>query len=238
MNDPAGYSPGQPGDAALIRAIQGGLPLVERPFAAIAADLGLEEGVVIARIQALMAAGAIKRLGVVVRHQELGYGANAMVVWDLPDARVDALGRRIGQLPYVTLCYRRPRRLPAWPFNLFTMIHGRDRVAVLAQVEAIKQDFALGTIPSAVLFSGQRFKQRGAFYQTTAIAGARPATDTTGVTGTAEAVGVKPSRTPKPKPRVRPLPLPALNPAWGIALSPVLGPPPGPLQVRASEAPA
>jgi DNA-binding Lrp family transcriptional regulator len=84
MNNPAEPGPGQPGDAALILAIQGGLPLVERPFAAIAAELGLEEGAVIARIQALMAAGAIKRLGVIVRHQELGYGANAMVVWDLP----------------------------------------------------------------------------------------------------------------------------------------------------------
>ena len=226
MNDPAGHGPGLPGDSALIRAIQGGLPLVERPFAAIAADLGLEEGAVIARIQELMAAGAIKRLGVVVRHQELGYGANAMVVWDLPDAGVDALGQRIGQLPYVTLCYRRPRRLPAWPYNLFTMIHGRDRAAVLAQVEAIKRDFDLGSVPSEVLFSGQRFKQRGAYYQPTVIADARTATDTPGATGV-----------PPPlvrKLRGRPLPTPALNPAWATALGPALGP----FQVRASEASA
>lgn len=238
MNDPAGYRPGQPSDAALIRAIQGGLPLVERPFAAIAAELGLEEGVVIARIQALMAAGAIKRLGVVVRHQELGYGANAMVVWDLPDTRVDALGRCIGQLPYVTLCYRRPRCLPTWPYNLFTMIHGRDRAAVLAQVEAIKWEFDLRTIPSAVLFSGQRFKQRGAYYQPTAITDSRPATDTTGVTGTTGAVGLKPSRVRNKG--ARPLSLPGLapNPAWGLALSPALGPPLVPLQVRAREASA
>jgi DNA-binding Lrp family transcriptional regulator len=155
---------------------------VERPFAAIGAELGLEEGAVIARIQALMARGAIKRLGVMVRHQELGYGANAMVVWDLPDAGVDALGRRIGQRPYVTLCYRRPRCLPAWPYNLFTMIHGRDRAAVLAQVEAIKGDFDLGSVPSEVLFSGQRFKQRGAYYQPAALADARPATDPLGAT--------------------------------------------------------
>ena len=226
MNDPAGHGPGLPGDSALIRAIQGGLPLVERPFAAIAADLGLEEGAVIARIQGLMAAGAIKRLGVVVRHQELGYGANAMVVWDLPDAGVDALGQRIGQLPYVTLCYRRPRRLPAWPYNLFTMIHGRDRAAVLAQVEAIKRDFDLGSVPSEVLFSGQRFKQRGAYYQPTASVGARPATDTPGGTG------VKPSRARKL--RGRPLPTPALNLAWGTTL----GPAACPFQVRTSEASA
>jgi DNA-binding Lrp family transcriptional regulator len=226
MNNPAEPGPGQPGDAALILAIQGGLPLVERPFAAIAAELGLEEGAVIARIQALMAAGAIKRLGVIVRHQELGYGANAMVVWDLPDAGVDALGQRIGQRPYVTLCYRRPRCLPAWPYNLFTMIHGRDRAAVLAQVEAIKQDFDLGSVPSAVLFSGQRFKQRGAYYQPEALADARPTTDPL------RATAMNPPRARQPG--GRPLPVPVLNPAWEIALRPALGPWP----VRASEAPA
>ena len=226
MNDSASPGPGQPGDAALIRAIQGGLPLVERPFAAIAAALGREEEAVIARIQALMAAGAIKRLGVVVRHQELGYGANAMVVWDLPDAAVDALGRRIGQRPSVTLCYRRPRRLPAWPYNLFTMIHGRDRAGVLPQVEAIKQDFDLGSVPSAVLFSGQRFKQRGAYYQPEALADARPATDAL------RATAVNPPRARQPG--GRPLPAPVLNPAWEIAPRPALGP----WSIRAGEAPA
>ena len=160
------------GDSALIRAIQGGLPLVERPFAAIAADLGWTEEAVIERIQALQAQGAIKRLGVVVRHQELGYDANAMVVWDLPDAQVDALGQRIGALPFVTLCYRRPRRPPEWPYNLFTMIHGRDRAAVLTQVARLKAnlEMELGSLANAVLFSGQRFKQRGAFYRSAASA--------------------------------------------------------------------
>ena len=228
MTDSASPGPGQPGDAALIRAIQGGLPLVERPFAAIAAALGREEEAVIARIQALMAAGAIKRLGVVVRHQELGYGANAMVVWDLPDATVDALGRRIGQEPYVTLCYRRPRRLPDWPYNLFTMIHGRDRAAVLAQVATIKADFDLESVPSEVLFSGQRFKQRGAYYQPAALAEARPATDNPG------AAGAIPARPRPPRGLPRALAVPALNPVWGIALGTALGP----LPVRASEASA
>ena len=169
-------------DSALIRAIQGGLPLVERPFAAIAAELGWTEEAVIERIRALQAQGAIKRLGVVVRHQELGYGANAMVVWDLPDAQVDALGQRIGALPFVTLCYRRPRRPPTWPYNLFTMIHGRDRAAVLTQVTRLQADLEreLGPLDNAVLFSGQRFKQRGAFYRAAASAASISVTASTG----------------------------------------------------------
>lgn len=152
-------------DEAIIGAIQGGLPLVERPYAAIGRALGIEESRVIERIDALLAQGAIKRLGVVVRHQELGYRANAMVVWDLPDLLVDALGARIGTIPFVTLCYRRPRRIPDWPYNLFTMIHGRSREAVLEQVAAVEQALGLGPVPHAVLFSGQRFKQRGALYR-------------------------------------------------------------------------
>lgn len=152
-------------DEAIIRAIQGGLPLVERPYAAIGRALGIEESRVIERIEALLAEGAIKRLGVVVRHQELGYRANAMVVWDLPDPLVDTLGARIATVPFVTLCYRRPRRLPDWPYNLFTMIHGRNREAVLAQVAQVEGRLGLGPVPHAVLFSGQRFKQRGALYR-------------------------------------------------------------------------
>lgn len=176
-------------DSALIRSIQGGLPLVERPFAAIAAELGWTEEAVIERIRALQALGAIKRLGVVVRHQELGYGANAMVVWDLPDAQVDALGQRIGALPFVTLCYRRPRRPPTWPYNLFTMIHGRDRAAVLTQVARLQTDLEreLGPLDNAVLFSGQRFKQRGAFYRAAASAASTSVTASTGAVAVAGA---------------------------------------------------
>ena len=167
-----------PWDTALIEAIQGGLPLVERPFAAVAAAIGVDEAAVLARLGELLASGTIKRLGVVVRHQELGYRANAMVVWDLPDAAVDGLGERIGTLPFVTLCYRRPRRLPDWPYNLFTMIHGRGREAVLEHVAAISRILDLGAVPHAVLFSGQRFKQRGAHYRS-----ARLASETPGISG-------------------------------------------------------
>ena len=152
-------------DTALIQAIQAGLALVERPFAAIAAAAGIDESTVLKRLEALIDSGVIKRFGIVVRHQELGYRANAMVVWDLADEDIDTAGERIGTLPFVTLCYRRPRRLPDWPYNLFTMIHGRDRESVLAQVRTVEAALGLGEVPHAVLFSGRRFKQRGARYR-------------------------------------------------------------------------
>ena len=153
---------------ALIEAIQGGLPLVARPYAAIAERLGVSEREVIRSIQTLLEQGVIKRLGVVVRHYELGYDANAMVVWDIPDARIGEIGRRLGGVPYVTLCYRRPRQLPQWPYNLFTMIHGRDRAEVLARVDELVCSVGLEAVAHQVLFSRRRFKQRGACYSAAA----------------------------------------------------------------------
>ncbi len=151
-------------DEALIAAIQGGLPLVPEPYAEIGRRIGLDEVEVIARLRRLQAAGVIKRLGVVVRHHELGYRANAMTVWDIPDDRVDSLGTCMGRFDFVTLCYRRPRRLPDWPYNLFTMIHGRDRDEVLANIARLRRECGLDGIAHEVLFSRRRFKQRGAIY--------------------------------------------------------------------------
>lgn len=151
-------------DQRLIAAIQCGLPLVSRPFAEIGASIGLSEGEVIERIQALLADGTIKRLGVVVRHHELGYRANAMTVWNIPDDQVDEIGQRIGAVDFVTLCYRRPRRLPDWPYNLFAMIHGQDRDAVLRNIEHLIDRCGLEDIQHEVLFSRRRFKQCGARY--------------------------------------------------------------------------
>lgn len=152
-------------DQRLIQAIQGGLPLVSHPYASIGAQLGLSENEVLQRITELQQAGIIKRLGVVVRHRELGYRANAMVVWDVPDEEVAEVGRCLSNFEFVTLCYRRPRRPPQWSYNLFCMIHGRDRDAVMEKFHLLIDCCGLEDIPKAVLFSRRRFKQRGAIYR-------------------------------------------------------------------------
>ena len=154
------------GDAEdLIEVIQAGLPLVARPYQAIANRLGCSEQAVIDRLRNMIDAGIIKRLGVVVRHHELGYQANAMVVWNVPDEQVDELGQQLGRQDCVTLCYQRPRRLPDWPYNLFCMVHGRDRDDVLDCIARMVEGLDLDAIPHTVLFSGKRFKQRGARYR-------------------------------------------------------------------------
>jgi len=151
-------------DRELIAVIQGGLPLVAHPYAAIGEQLGLSEAAVIERLEKLQSAGLIKRMGVVVKHRALGYRANAMVVWDIPDDQVERIGALLADEVCVTLCYQRPRRLPAWPYNLFCMIHGRERDSVLRRLEQIVSSHGLEKIPYTVLFSGRSFKQRGARY--------------------------------------------------------------------------
>lgn len=150
-------------DRALLAALETGLALQPRPFAVLGQRIGVTEQDVIERLQRLHAQGIITRFGVIVRHRELGYRANAMVVWDIPDDEVRAVAAILAAQPFVTLCYRRPRR-PGWPYNLFCMIHGKDRETVRAQI--VRANASAGTVerPQAVLFSTRAFKQHGARY--------------------------------------------------------------------------
>ena len=145
----------------LILATQQGLPLTPEPYAELARTLGCDEATVLAGIEDLLARGVIRRIGVVPNHYAIGYSANGMSVWDVDDAVVDALGERIGQLPFVTHCYRRPRHLPDWPYNLFAMLHGGNRDEVMAHVEAVRALLGAACRSSDVLFSTQILKKTG-----------------------------------------------------------------------------
>lgn len=157
-----------PRDQRLISMIQTGLPLVPRPYATVAQLADLPESQVLRRIGEWVVDGTIGRLGIVVRHRELGYRANGMVVWDVPDHLVSVLGARLSRYDCVTLCYRRRRSPPHWNYNLFCMIHGRSRAAVEAHVQTLAEECGLRNLPCALLFSTRRFKQRGAHYVTQA----------------------------------------------------------------------
>lgn len=151
-------------DRRLLGAMERGLPLVPRPFAGIAEALGLTEGAVIARLDSLLARGIVTRFGVIVRHRAFGYAANAMAVWDIAGAAVDAVAEGFAATPGVTLCYRRPRRLPAWRYNLFTMVHGRDRASALSVIAGLERAGGNAVAARDVLFSLRCFKQRGAVF--------------------------------------------------------------------------
>ena len=151
-------------DQLLISLLQDGLSFSERPYAELADRIGITEADVLKRISIYLENGLIKRFGIIVRHQELGYKANAMIVWDIPDEQVHIIANRMKQYPFVSLCYRRPRRLPHWPYNLFCMIHGRDRESVLQYLAMISSN-NWHKYSCDVLFSKRRFKQRGACFK-------------------------------------------------------------------------
>lgn len=148
-------------DRPLAALAEAGLPLVERPYDAWAEQLGVPVDALFARLRQWLAQGTLRRFGVVVRHHELGYAANAMTVFDLPESLVDRYGEALAREPGITLAYRRERD-GDWPFNLYAMVHGRDREAVREVIARAVARTGLTDWPRAVLFSRRRFKQTGA----------------------------------------------------------------------------
>lgn len=145
-------------DRALLARLSQGLPLVPRPFAA----LGPTETEALHRIATLLHARIITRLGVIVRHRPLGWTANAMVVWDQPEARIPAAGQALASLPGVTLCYQRRTVPGTWPYALYSMIHGRSRNEALSLYDHARALPELAGARSLPLFSTRCFKQTGA----------------------------------------------------------------------------
>lgn len=148
-------------DRQLIELTQAGLPLVPEPYALIGAQMGESAAWVRARLQTMLDAGLIRRIGAVPNHYKLGFVANGMSVWNVDDARVDALGERIGALPGVSHCYRRPRHGEAWPYNLFAMLHGRNRAQVQAQANDIQVLLGEAYRGHDILYSSAILKKTG-----------------------------------------------------------------------------
>lgn len=148
-------------DRQLIVATQSGLPRVPRPYDAIGNELGISGDEVIARLRRMLEVGVIRRIGAVPNHYAIGYTANGMSVWDVDDARIDELGARVGALDFVTHCYRRPRRLPDWPYNLFAMVHSQTREEVAARVAEIAALLGTACRGHDILYSTAILKKTG-----------------------------------------------------------------------------
>jgi DNA-binding Lrp family transcriptional regulator len=148
-------------DRRLIVATQGGLARVLRPYDLLAKQLGIAPDEVLRRLQRMLDNGVIRRIGAVPNHYAIGYTANGMSVWDVVDDRVDELGARIGALDFVTHCYRRPRRPPGWPYNLFAMVHSRDREEVAARVAEIAALLGAACRAHDILYSTAILKKTG-----------------------------------------------------------------------------
>ncbi|WP_129112922.1 siroheme decarboxylase subunit beta [Halegenticoccus tardaugens] len=153
-----------PLEADLLIAIQDGFPLSATPYRDVAEAVDADVADVLAAVRRLLDDGCIKRVGCVVNHVVTGFRNNCMVVWDVPDDELDERGGAVGALPYVTLCYHRPRRPEqGWPYNLFTMVHGREAAAVDAKIDELAAEYL--PVPHERLYSTETLKQTGARYE-------------------------------------------------------------------------
>jgi DNA-binding Lrp family transcriptional regulator len=148
-------------DRRIVLATQTGLPLHPRPYHWLASELGVTPQLIMERLNAMLADGRIRRIGVVPNHYRLGYVANGMTVWDVPDEYISEAGQEVGRLEYVSHCYHRPRQLPEWPYNLFAMVHGHSREEVDLQVDRIAALLGERQRQHDILFSSRILKKTG-----------------------------------------------------------------------------
>ena len=148
-------------DRRIIAATQTGLPLVPRPYHALAETLGVAAEEVMDRLRRMQERGVVRRIGAVPNHYALGWSANGMSVWDVEVARIAELGPKVGALDFVSHCYHRPRHLPLWPYNLFAMVHGRGRAEVEDKVVRIANLLGPASRGHEVLYSTRILKKTG-----------------------------------------------------------------------------
>lgn len=152
-------------NSKIIKAIQHGLPITKTPWQDLSAQFDIPVSELIEQTKLALQEHNIKRFGLVVKHRNLGYTANAMVVWDIPDSELEALGTKMSEFSFVRLCYQRPRSLPEWPYNLFCMIHAKDKESALINLAKLIENLKLKDVKYDVLFSKTCFKQTGARYR-------------------------------------------------------------------------
>lgn len=148
-------------DRKIIQATQQGLPLESSPFGEIAVRCDCDTQTVIKRLKRMLDNGVIRRIGAVPNHYKLGLRSNGMSVWNIPGARLNILGKKIGKLDFVSHCYERPRYLPLWPYNLFAMVHGNSRDEVNQKVDQIAELVGSDCDQHEVLFSTRVLKKSG-----------------------------------------------------------------------------
>ncbi|MCP3667143.1 MAG: Lrp/AsnC family transcriptional regulator [Gammaproteobacteria bacterium] len=148
-------------DRQIVIATQTGLPLVPQPYEQIARELDTTADEVMARMHQMLENGVIRRIGAVPNHYTLGFRGNGMTVWDVPDDKVNECGKKIGALDFVSHAYHRPRYQPEWNYNLFAMVHGRDRDEVIQKTEQIVQILGDDNRGHEILFSFRILKKTG-----------------------------------------------------------------------------
>ncbi|MCD5407571.1 MAG: Lrp/AsnC family transcriptional regulator [Desulfotomaculum sp.] len=150
-------------EKTLIRELQTGLPLSSRPFAELGDKVGLTEQRVLQKIEEFIEKGYMRRIGAALRHRKVGYAANAMVVWYIPEDQIEKIGQQLAQHKDITHVYQRKYH-QSWPYNFYTMIHRQTRAECYHFAAEIAA--AIGIKEYQLVFSTKELKKSSMHYFT------------------------------------------------------------------------
>lgn len=148
-------------DKKIVRAMQGDFPIVAEPYKQIAAEVGISEDELLQRLQKMKEMGAIRKMGAVLKHREIGFAANVLCVWVVPEERMDEVAKNMCSHMAVTHCYDR-NTMPDWPYNFYTMIHGSSREECEKIAEQLAKENNLSQ--RHMLFTGKEWKKTSMKY--------------------------------------------------------------------------
>ena len=145
-------------DIALIRALQGPMAAVERPYDEAAAELGIDTGQLLERLHSMVDRKILRRVAAILYHRRAGFSANGMGVWKVPDEQIMEVGARMASFRGISHCYQRPT-YEDWPYSVFTMAHGRSKQECDAILDSIAEDCGIGADGRATLYSSTEYKK-------------------------------------------------------------------------------
>ena len=150
-------------DIAVIRALQGDMPVIPEPYAPAAAALGMPAGAAARAPRGMQERRLLRRVAAILFHRRAGFSANGMGVWKVPDERIMELGPRMAAFRGISHCYQRPT-YEDWPYSVFTMAHGRSKEECDAILDSIAAE--TGIAERATLYSSTEFKKIRLLYFT------------------------------------------------------------------------
>jgi siroheme decarboxylase len=150
-------------DIAVIRALQGDMPVLSEPYAPAAAELGLPQARLLEHLSGMQERGLLRRVAAILYHRRAGFSANGMGVWQVPDEQIAEIGPSMAAVRGISHCYQRPT-YPDWPYSVFTMAHGRSKEECDAILDSIAAQ--TGIEGRATLYSSTEFKKIRLLYFT------------------------------------------------------------------------
>jgi DNA-binding Lrp family transcriptional regulator len=145
-------------DIALIRALQGPMQAVARPYDAAAAELGISTEELLDRLRGMIDRKILRRVAAILYHRRAGFSANGMGVWKVPEEEILEVGGRMASFRGISHCYQRPT-YEDWPYSVFTMAHGRSKAECDAILDSIATECGIGPDDRATLYSSTEYKK-------------------------------------------------------------------------------